>query len=73
VRHTAALNTTTDREKQSGAGVPARGASRPRRRRTMGLCAHCHRPVEVEQEHLRLHRLFWHMDCALAAHEPATK
>jgi hypothetical protein len=35
----------------------------------MGLCAHCHRPVEFDQEHLRLYRMFWHVECALAAHE----
>ena len=48
--------------------VPA--PSRPRRRRTLGLCAHCHRPVEVGDEHLRLYRRAWHLQCALAAEEP---
>jgi hypothetical protein len=59
-------------------GNPLRATSPPpprsprrRGRRTMGLCAHCHRPIEIEQEHLRLYRMFWHVDCALAAHESA--
>ncbi|MDX6690853.1 MAG: hypothetical protein QOG15_2310 [Solirubrobacteraceae bacterium] len=51
-------------------GLPMAGRpQRRRRRRTMGLCAHCHRPVEFDQEHLRLYRMFWHVECALAAHE----
>ncbi len=71
MRRTAVLNHTTDGDQRLAAGART-SAPRKRRRRTMGLCAHCHRPVEIEQEHLRLHRLFWHMECALAAHEPGT-
>ncbi|MDQ3676913.1 MAG: hypothetical protein M3401_08945 [Actinomycetota bacterium] len=63
---------TTDGDLRRGVGVSATVSPGRRRRRTMGLCAQCHRPVEFDQEHLRLHRMFWHVECALAAHEPAT-
>jgi hypothetical protein len=48
------------------------GGDSPRPRRTLGLCAHCHRPVELHEEHVRLYRLAWHIDCALAAGRPDT-
>ena len=67
-----AVPVRTEANQRPGTGRPSKGPSRPRRRRTMGLCAHCHRPVELDQEHLRLYRKFWHVDCALTAHEPAT-
>ena len=50
---------------------PAR--SPRRRRRTLGLCAHCHAPVDVDSESVRLYRLAWHVDCALAAAGPAAE
>jgi hypothetical protein len=56
----------------SDAGVrPGAGGDSPRPRRTLGLCAHCHRPVEIHEEHVRLYRLAWHLDCALASESPA--
>ncbi len=70
------MTSTTSR--QSDAGGPRtpgrsaraeRGREKPRRR-TLGLCAHCHRPVELHEEHVRLYRLAWHVDCALAAGDP---
>jgi hypothetical protein len=55
----------------SGAAVqPAAGGDVRRPRRTLGLCAHCHQPVELYEEHVRLYRLAWHLDCALAAGSP---
>ena len=44
-----------------------------RRRRTLGLCAQCQQPVEIDGEHLRLYRLAWHLECALAAGGPAAE
>jgi hypothetical protein len=56
----------------SDAGVrPGAGGDSPRPRRTLGLCAHCHRPVDIHEEHVRLYRLAWHLDCALAAGSPS--
>jgi hypothetical protein len=58
-------------------GIPSTPAINPRpvpasrrRRRTLGLCAHCHEPVDVGDEYVRLYRRAWHLDCALAAREP---
>lgn len=57
----------------SGAAVqPDAGKDSSRPRRTLGLCAHCHKPVELNEEHVRLYRLAWHLDCALAAGSPGT-
>jgi hypothetical protein len=50
------------------APTPAR---RPARRRTLGTCAHCHKPVAHDEEYVRLYRRAWHLDCALAS-EPRT-
>jgi len=47
-------------------GVHAQVAGGPRRR-TLGPCAHCHQPVDVNSEHVRLYRLAWHVECALAS------
>jgi len=52
------------------AGRPDAGGDPSRPRRTLGLCAHCHKPVELHEEHVRLYRLAWHLDCALAAEGP---
>jgi len=71
VRRTAVFP-ASDEDQRAGAGVGLTGSASPRRRRTLGSCAQCHRPVEFHQEHIRLYRLFWHVECALAAHEPAT-
>ncbi len=50
---------------------PGRVPTPPRpRRRALGLCAHCHRPVDLRDEHVRLYRRAWHLQCALAADEP---
>lgn len=37
------------------------------RRRTLGPCAHCARPVTLDEHHLRLYRRVWHTECALAS------
>ena len=39
-------------------------------RATLGPCAHCHEPIAIGDEHLRLYRLAWHLECALAAGGP---
>jgi len=54
----------------SDAAVRPDAAAARRPRRTLGLCAHCHKPVELHEEHVRLYRLAWHLDCALAAESP---
>lgn len=36
------------------------------RRRTLGTCAHCDRPVHPDEEYVRLHRRAWHLECALS-------
>lgn len=38
-----------------------------RSRRTLGRCAHCHQPVALSDDYVRLYRRAWHLDCALAA------
>ena len=69
MRRTAVFDSTDGNQRQQAGLSPMTGSAQRRRRRTMGLCAHCHKPVEFDQEHLRLYRMFWHVDCALAAHE----
>jgi hypothetical protein len=49
---------------------PDRGRD-TRRRCTLGPCAHCHEPIAIDDEHVRLYRLVWHLECALAAGTPS--
>lgn len=49
------------------AAPPGAISARPKRRRTLGRCAHCGTPVEMGEEYVRLHRRAWHLECALGA------
>lgn len=37
------------------------------RRRTLGVCAHCRKAVDITDDYVRLYRRAWHLDCALIA------
>ena len=63
--------TPTPPIKKRGQDEPAQPMRR--RRRTLGLCAHCHEPVDIDSEHVRLYRLTWHVECALVATVPAAE
>lgn len=51
--------------------VPDPG-SKPARRRTVGVCAHCREPVAHDDAYVRLYRRAWHLDCALDSHAPSS-
>lgn len=53
------------------AATPAAHSERVRRR-TLGMCAHCHRPVDFADEYVRLYRRAWHLDCALVSEGRST-
>jgi N-acetyl-anhydromuramyl-L-alanine amidase AmpD len=43
------------------------------RRRTLGVCAHCRKPVDAEEQYVRLYRRAWHLDCALVSESRGTR